>query len=251
MSKVFKYFLILLAFGIYSNSFLSQMPAKQQNYARFTKEVWGGLNVHTYGVGLNVSYAKFKTYKKKILYSLDIVGMQHEKEYKIFGSIDENAKRYVFGKLNSFYIIRPGIGKRKMLFEKLRENGLQIAFNWSVGPSLGFTKPVYLEVLKIDQFGQVLGNSIERYDPESHNLYNIYGRGPWSRGLTELKFHPGGFAKIGLEFEYSNERDLIRAIEIGSVLDVYATRIPIMTNIDNPFIFPTIYLNFIFGAKFY
>ena len=138
-----------------------------------------------------------------------------------------------------------------MLFEKLRENGLQIAVNWSVGPSLGFTKPVYLEVLKIDQFGQVLGNSIERYDPESHNLYNIYGRGPWSRGLTELKFHPGGFAKIGFEFEYSNERDLIRAIEIGSVLDVYATRIPIMTNIDNPFIFPTIYLNFIFGAKFY
>ena len=68
------------------------MPAKQQNYARFTKEVWGGLNIHTYGFGLNISDAKFKTYKKKILYTFDIVGMQHEKEYKIFGSIDENAK---------------------------------------------------------------------------------------------------------------------------------------------------------------
>ena len=251
MSCTSKYLLTFLAFIFYSSNMSAQMPAKQQNYARFTKEIWGGLTIHTFGLGLNLNYAKFKTYKKKVLYTLDIVGMQHEKEYKIFGSIDENAKRYVYGKLNSFYVIRPGIGKRKMFFEKLRDNGMQIAVNWSFGPSIGITKPVYLEVLKIDQFGQVIGNSVEKYDPESHNLYNIYGRGPWSRGLAEAKFHPGGFAKIGLEFEYSNERDLIRAIEVGSVIDVYPKRIPIMTNVDNPFIFPTIYLNFIFGAKFY
>ena len=247
----YKYILILITFLISSKSSIAQIPAEQQNYARFTKEVWGGVNLHTQGIGISLNYAKFKTYKKKLFYTLDVVGMQHEKEYKIFGSIDENAKRYVYGKLNSFYVIRPGIGKRKMFFEKLRDNGMQISINWSIGPSIGITKPVYLEVLKIDQFGQVIGNSIEKYDPESHNLYNIYGRGPWSRGLSEAKFHPGGFAKLGLEFEYSNERGLIKALEIGTILDVYPWRIPIMTNLDNPFIFPTLFINLMFGAKFY
>ena len=251
MYKVFQYLLILVTFIVFSNEMCAQVPSTQQNYARFTKEVWGGLNIHTLGIGLSLNYAKFKTYKKKIYYSLDIVGMQHEKEYKIFGSIDENAKRYVYGKMNSFYVIRPGIGKRKMYFEKLRDKGMQIAINWSIGPSIGITKPVYLEVIKIDQFGQVIGNSIEKYDPESHNLYNIYGRGPWSRGLSEAKFHLGGFAKLGLEFEYSDERGLIRAIEVGTILDVYPQRIPIMSDIDNPFIFPTLFINLMFGAKFY
>ncbi len=243
--------LLFVGFQLSFSFLFSQLPAVQHLEARFTKEIWGGVNVHSYGLGINLNYAKFVTYKKKKLYTLDLISMQHEKEYKIFGSIDESAKRYVYGKLNSFYVLRVGKGRRKMIFEKLRDKGVQLAVNWSVGPSFGITKPVYLEVLKIDGYGQVIGYSVEKYDPESHNLYNIYGRAPWSRGLSEAKIHPGGFAKLGLEFEYSDERGLIKGIELGSVIDIFPSRIPIMTQIDNPILFPTVYLNIMFGAKFY
>ena len=245
--NIFFFFLIQFSFLNY----YSQIPAVQVNEARFTKEVWGGIIMHSQGFGLNFNYSKFKTYKKKKYYTLDFLGMHHEKEYKIFGSIDESAKRYVFGKLNSFIVLRPGIGGRKMFLEKLRDNGLQIALNWSYGPSIGLTKPVYLEVLKMNSVGQVIAYSIEKYDPEAHNIYNIYGRGPWSRGFLESKFHIGGFLKLACEFEFSDDRGIIKALELGGVLDVYPHRIPIMTEIENPFIFPTVYLSALIGAKYY
>ena len=230
---------------------IAQLPAQYQNQARLTKEIWGGLNLHSMGFGLTLNYAKFKTYKKKKFYTLDFVGMHHEKEYKIFGSVDENAKKYVYGKLNSFYAMRLGVGKRKMIFEKLRDNGIQIALNWSTGPSIGITKPIYLEVLKIDGYGKVIGISVEKYDPESHNLHNIYGRGPWARGLSEARFHPGGFLKMGIEFEYGSEREIIKAIEIGTTIDVFPSKIPIMSSANNKFLFPTVYLNIMMGLKSY
>jgi hypothetical protein len=243
------FFFLIIQF-IFLN-YHSQLPAVQVNEARFTKEAWGGIIMHSQGFGLNFNYSKFKTYKKKKYYTLDFLSMHHEKEYKIFGSIDESAKRYVFGKLNSFMVLRPGIGGRKMFLEKLRDNGLQIAFNWSYGPSIGLTKPVYLEVLKINSLGQIIGYSTEKYDPEAHNIYNIYGRGPWSKGFLESKFHIGGFLKLACEFEFSDDRGIIKALELGGVLDVFPNRIPIMTEIENPFIFPTVYLSVLIGAKYY
>ena len=41
--------------------------------ARIVKEVWVGGILHTNGVGLNYSAAKFKTYKKKSLINVDLV----------------------------------------------------------------------------------------------------------------------------------------------------------------------------------
>jgi hypothetical protein len=247
----FRFIIIFGLIQVFTLDGVTQLPAVQVNEARFTKEFWGGLVMHSQGFGINFNYSKFKTYKKKRYYTVDFVGMRHEKEYKIFGSIDESAKRYVYGKLNSFMVLRVGTGGRKLFLEKLRENGLQIALNWSLGPSIGLTKPVYLEVLKIDSYGQIIGYSIERYDPEEHNIYNIYGRGPWSRGFSEARFHLGGFMKLGCEFEFSDDRGIIKALEIGAVADLYPHRIPIMTQIENPFVFPTVYISILIGAKYY
>ena len=249
--NIFLKYTLLLTFFILLKNHVAQMPATEELQARFTQELWGGVNVHSQGFGISLNYAKFITYKKKRFYTIDIVGMHHEKEYKIFGSIDENAKKFVYGKLNSFYTLRPGIGSRKMIFEKLRDKGLQIALNFSYGPAIGLTKPIYLEVLKINGYGQVIGVSTEKYDPESHNLYNIYGRGPWSKGLSEARLYPGLFCKLGLEFEYSDERDIIKAIEIGATIDAYPWAIPIMTEINNHFIYPTVFINIMLGLKNY
>ena len=92
---------------------------------------------------------------------------------------------------------------------------------------------------------------IERYDPEKHNLSNIFGRGPASRGVSEMKFYPGAFLKLGVNFEYSSYRNGIKAIEVGGILDAYPARIPIMTNTKNSFLYPTLYINLLIGKKYF
>lgn len=232
-------------------SFYGQIPQEQVMMARITKEVWGGVSLHSQGVGLNITSAKFKTFKTKRLFNIDLLGIKHEKEYKIFGSLDENAKRYVFGKLNSLYALRVGYGHRKVIYEKFRHKGIQIARNWSFGPSIGLTKPVYLEVFKIDQSGNVVGVATEKYNPEKHNIYNIYGRGPWSSGLIESRLYAGLYFKVGLEFEYGTEREVINALELGFAIDAYSQKITIMTDIDSKRLYPSVYMNFSIGTKFY
>ena len=61
----------------------------------------------------------------------------------------------------------------------------------------------------------------------------------------------GNFLKLAWEFEVSDDRGIIKALELGGVVDAYPRRIPIMTEIENPFIFPTVYLSLLIGAKYY
>lgn len=127
----------LLITQTFSASMFSQVPVNEKLMVRISKEIWLGATVHSSGFALNYGMSKFKTFKKKSLINVDLVSINHDKEYKIFGSFDENAKKFIFGKFNSLYTVRFGFGNRKILYEKLRENGLQISMNYTVGPSVG------------------------------------------------------------------------------------------------------------------
>lgn len=207
--------------------------------------------VHSSGFALNYGMSKFKTFKKKSLINVDLVSINHDKEYKIFGSFDENAKKFIFGKFNSLYTVRFGFGNRKILYEKLRENGLQISMNYTVGPSVGLVKPVFLEVFKYDFSGRIAGIATERYDPELHNFYNIYGRASWAAGLMETKINPGMFFKFGLDFDYSSNRDIINSLEVGACLDVFSKPVILMVENNNYRFYPSVYINCSIGNKFY
>ena len=242
---------LLLIFQLFSASMFSQVPVNEKLMVRITKEIWLGATVHSSGFALNYGMSKFKTFKKKSLINVDLVSINHDKEYKIFGSFDENAKKFIFGKFNSLYTVRFGFGNRKILYEKLRENGLQISMNYTVGPSLGLVKPVFLEVFKYDFSGRIAGIATERYDPELHNFYNIYGRAPWTAGLMETKFNPGMFFKFGLDFDYSSNRDIINSLEVGACLDVFTKPVILMVENNNYRFYPSVYINCSIGNKFY
>ena len=246
-----RYYLSLLIIFITKINFFSQLPQSEEKLVRITKEVWVGVTAHTGGIGLNFNVAKFKTYKIKTLLNVELLNIKDNKEYKIYGAPDENAKKYVYGKLNSLYVFRSGIGRRKVVLEKLREKGLQLAVNWSSGFTLGLVKPVYLEVLKFDVLDNLTGISSERYDPDIHQFSDIYGRARWSSGLFQTKFNPGAYFKIGLEFDYSLIREVINTLEIGFVLDLFYNPVKIMAENNANYTFPNLYLNFSLGNKFY
>ena len=61
--------------------------------------------------------------------------------------------------------------------------------------------------------------------------------------------------KFAFNFEYSNEKDLMKGMEAGVVLDVYAQRVPIMANTEsfedqNKALFLNFYLNLFIGKKY-
>jgi hypothetical protein len=242
---------LLVIFQTFSVSVFSQVPVNEKLMVRISKEIWLGGTVHSSGFALNYGMSKFKNFKKKSLINIDLVSINHDKEYKIFGSFDENAKKFVFGKLNSLYTVRLGFGNRKILYEKLRENGLQITMNYTAGPSLGMVKPVFLEVFKYDFSGRIAGIASERYDPELHNFYTIYGRASWAAGLMETKINPGVFFKLGLDFDYSSNREIINSLEVGVCLDVFSKPVILMVENNNYRFYPSVYINYSIGNKFY
>lgn len=248
--KLSKFILILFCVTA-STSVLAQLPAKQENFAGFKKEAYGGFNLHSAGFGGTFTYSKFVTYKKKTLYSLDVVSLKHSKEVKVKSYIDENSKDFVFGKLNGVVLVRVGYGKKKLAFEKLREKGVNISWHLTGGGSFAFLKPVYLDIVNVLPDGSLSSPKQEAYNPEEHHLNNIYGRSRGILGLAETKVTPGAFVKFGLEFEYNDDREFIKAIETGFVLDVYPRELPIMAFTKNSFYYPTVYVNILIGRRFF
>jgi hypothetical protein len=217
----------------------------------YNSQFAGGLSIHTSGAGAFFYLGKYKGIKNIWTFGLDMLYMKHEKEIKSYNPVYEDSRGYVYGKLNNMYVIRPTIGQKHIITEKIRQKGVQVGFHWQVGPSLGITKPVYLEIgypsIPYDSL------QVERYDPERHDIELIYGKASGFRGLSELKLHPGAFAKFAFNFEYSNDNDRIKGIEVGVAMDAYLNEIPIMaegTVAKNRQLFTTLFLNFFFGKKY-
>lgn len=227
----------------------------------YKKEAYGGISLNMNGYGAFFTYGKYKGAYKLNLLSLDFNFVKHEKETKTYNQLqDPNARSYFYGKENNFYTIRTAFGRKNILTPKLRNKGVQIGYSWQVGPSFGFTKPVYLEIIYLTE-GPISQPylQVEKFDPDKHYIDNIYGRASGLRGFSELKFHPGLFGKFAFNFDYSNDKQGLKGIETGLALDAFTQRIPIMApkilddKMDNPRnhqFFVSAYINFFIGNKF-
>ncbi|MGB0510995.1 MAG: hypothetical protein ACPGGB_08730, partial [Flavobacteriales bacterium] len=140
----------------------------------FTHRWEMGLTLHTRGMGGHIERGAYRGVGKVSTWSLEVASMKHPKEVRSFNPVYEQAKSYVFGKVNSAYMVRLGWGKRTIATPKLRNGAVAIGWKYAFGPSLSLTKPVYLEIGYPDiPYSYVL---IERYDPTIHGTDDIYGR---------------------------------------------------------------------------
>ena len=205
-----------------------------------------GLNFNTRGWGFSFDYGWQKNYKYKQIAGLTITNIRHEKEHKIYGTLS-NSKGYYLGKLNSLVAFRPHYGGKLLLFKAKRENGIEISAKWSVGPSFGLVKPVYLRINKLTS------NDVdERYDPEVHNAGNITSRASWFKGLGEANFRPGVFGKLGFDFNFGALKNSISGVEFGIMVDYYpGNEVEIMHLNENTSLFTALYLQFNIGQKLY
>ncbi|HCZ08425.1 MAG TPA: hypothetical protein DHV07_04815 [Flavobacteriales bacterium] len=192
----------------------------------FTHRYEAGITLHTRGMGGIIERGKYRGVGKLSTWSVGFASMKHAKEVRSFNPAYDQAKSYVFGKVNALYILRLGWGKRTVATPKLRNGGVSIGWHYSFGAALGLTKPVYLEI----GYPQIPYTYLltQRYDPSEHGTNDIYGRAGAMNGILELTPHPGAYFRAAADFEYGRERETLRMLSVGIQVDAFPTRVVIM-----------------------
>jgi hypothetical protein len=210
-----------------------------------------GVVLHSQGWGFNYRRGKHITgYKKRVL-ELEIVGLRHPKEIKIETS-EIGTRGFFYGKQFTVTVLRGGYGYHKVITGKSDRRGVELRLLTLTGPSVALAKPVYVNVLYPDP-NDPISIRTEKFDINNphHTRENIRGRAGYFVGFGEMNFFPGTFFKLGLSFEHSNLDDDIKLLETGIIVDAFYKTIPIMANAKNNQVYVNVYLNFMFGKKWF
>lgn len=170
------------------------------------------------GFGTNFRYAKRIDAFRKTLYEVEFNYLKHPKEQR--ATIESTNRNIIYGKLNSAYIFKGGIGYQKELFRKRDLGGISIRSFYNIGPSIAFLKPVYYEYYDLTK-GEYYYDKFQQHG-------NFVGKAPFTMGFGGLSVSPGIYGKFGFSFEYSRVDEIFHALEVGASFDAYAKKLEIM-----------------------
>lgn len=203
----------------------------------YDKEFTVDVKLHTNGLALAANIGKIKSYYKTRYYHFEIGELKHEKEYRYSRDLTSNnfsraSGSYVFGKQNSLFVLRAGIGTKKYFSEKASRKGLAIGMSYEYGPSLGFVKPYYLDIYPNDSNNST-PREIKFSAEEAANFLDadrIAGYSGFVKGLGEVSLQPGAHAKFGFHFDWGAFDEYVKAVEVGIMADFYLKKIPLMVD---------------------
>jgi len=220
----------------------------------YKEMMYGGLFLHTNGFGASYTYGRNKTAFESATYQIDVAIMRHPKEVRSLNPFYEDSRSFVYGKLNAFFQIRPSYGKRVLKYDKIRTSGVAVGYSWRVGPALGFTKPVYLELIPRDEGSPFRRPPIvERatLDHFERAQVDVFGRAGGLRGFNEIQFHPGLHGAFAFNFDYDPRREGMKGLEVGVAVEYYPlSDIEIMAATRNTNLFVNLFLTLQFGKKY-
>jgi hypothetical protein len=242
---IIRYLVPLLLFSINAKDLFSQGEIAEQPRIFYRNEESIGVLLNSNGLGFSGRYAIRINARKKHIIDVDFVGIKHSKEYKYSNPYNNN-RTFVFGKLNSFFDLRAGYGLQKEIFRKVDKGGISIRRYFSFGPTLGILKPIYYEILEPTSDPYQYNLITEKFVTHLNQQY-IYGKASFFKGFNEISVVPGGYAKVGISFEYSKSDITLHALEAGLVLDVFPKKIPIMDTEQNNFLFLSLFISYRFG----
>lgn len=232
-------------------------PAQDNDINEFTTLKYdNALNfgplLHTNGLGINFKYLKSLTVNSNLVFSLDIHNMKHPKETKVVNPIYDDAKRYVYGRINTAFPINAGIGSQFIIADKERLSGIRLSGNFVLGTTLTLLKPEFLEIIYYDEDIERFFYIDEKYDPSNAhhvNQANTKGGTSFFTGFNELNATIGLFGKAYLTFEWNESDDLFQALETGIMVHAYPESLPLMAFIDNKFVLINLFANISIGRR--
>ncbi len=232
-------------------------PPKVKGPPPLRGELSGGLRLYSDGYGIFVDKGwikgdEFPNNKESRFYHARLLQVElnerkHAKEAKsnnAFGGLGLEPSSYILGKINNFYTLRVGYGRRRMIAGKPDPGTISIHWVYVGGLSLGLLKPYYLEL-------KALGET--KYTDSLVNDFttpgNIIGKARFSKGLSEIKFVPGAYVKTGLHFDFAHKRKGLSALEVGASAEIYTQKIEQMVEQDPRAVFFNFYASFQLGKR--
>jgi hypothetical protein len=172
--------------------------------------------------------------------------MRHPKQ--IATKIDGGGKSYIYGKENALLFIRGGVGFQRTLYERADRKSIEVRMLYSAGVTICFAKPVYVQV---DSSQGGFATTLDVPYTASINQNNIVGRANVFEGISGMKVYPGVYGKLGFSFQFSNKPNLIRSLEMGSVIDCFPKAIQTMAYNKAENFFVTLYVAYNFGKRWF
>jgi hypothetical protein len=209
--------------------------------------------IHASANGYGLFYRSVVPVKPSISRVLDIsfTSVRHYKEKSILNQRIVNTSPYTFGKINRLYAFRPMIGIQKMLAEKSSKNSVGVNGFAAIGPTLGFLKPIYVNIEMPDPNNPNVYISVPvRYTPESIPPNRIIGNASFFKGTGETKLIGGLSFKAGVEFNWGYYSSEFKSIEAGILIDYFPGRPELLYNIKNKTVYSSFYLSFAFGKNY-
>ncbi len=226
---------------------IGQSSSNLDKKVLFKREQTGFIEIHSGGFGLGYRNGKSKTYFRKFIWEVEGINLRHPKEIKT-SSYYQNSKSFVYGKINSYYVLRGGIGQQHVLNGKPYWGGVELRLFYTGGLSLGFAKPIYMYIVKFNEISGTYLN-IERYNPDIHQVTDVYSKASFFKGFNKIGVYPGIFLKAGLNFEYGSDDKFVKSLECGVFVDAFYKNVPIMAKQKNNFLFGNVYISFHLGKR--
>ncbi len=203
-----------------------------------------GARINTNGFGLNYRKGFFIDRYNRRFYDIEITTIKDPRTIKFSNPYYITPENIYFGKVNDFFDLRLGYGHQKIIVEKKDSKSIEIRLISSIGPSIGFSKPVYYNV--IDKTGTY---TYETKFSDDLLLQQILNMAPFYKGLDEVKPNIGGYGKIGISFEHSKTDRGLSALELGATFSAYLIPIRLIYNKKQNF-FINLYIEYRLGQFF-
>ncbi len=177
--------------------------------------------------------------------SLEAVNLKNPREQNI---LSPYGGKYVFGKTNYFFSIRPEYGREFYLFPKNGDKSIGVSAIIAAGPSLGIEKPYYIKFIS----GRGENPRTAPFNPDIHTKANITSGASIIQGLfTGMKVIPGVHFKAAANLDMSTFNNKVTGFEIGTVVEFFSKEPEILSHqfSNNPQSFATVYLTLYFGNQ--
>lgn len=201
------------------------------------------IDIKTNGFQLSYLWGKYETHYKFKYYHVGITNVKHRMEFSTkypVPSIARVSNSYIYGKINSLFQLKGSIGFRKTFSERPKSKGVVVGYNYEYGLNLGILKPY---VLKVSYPGDLNGTTLLYYSEETHddflNQFYTISHAGFRSGWDNVKLRPGINGRIGLNFSFGENEQLVRSLEAGVDASLYFNNVDLIVDGNKPY-----FLNF-------
>ena len=215
-----KKLLLFLFFSAYCFSFYAQeIEVGEANMEMITIKEWNILlGLNSSGFGFGFQQGKTPNARDKHLWEVEFLYRIHHKA--VLGRTDPTGRAFQFGKLYDLFFLRGGYGYQRILTHKPYYGGVQIRYFFNFGATVCLGLPTYLEIIKTNPFGVFTHTETERYNPDKHNVRDVFGAARFFDRFNKIALRPGFYGKAGFNFDFSNNPLKMQMLEVGVAMDM-------------------------------